>query len=204
MLLPHRDPNALVIVPFRIVSADSSSNVFAEGIADLLSSFLLTGEGGLRAVNSRTAISTWKRVVAGHDGTADDARGVARELGAGQALFGTLVVTPTELTLSANVLDPDRGERQPPVSVTAPADSIQPLLDAFVRLLLGRHSGMPEQTLATLTTVSMPALRAYLDGRAAHRQAHDAEAIPTSSAPWRSIPRSRSQVSISRSRRGSS
>lgn len=176
MWLPRRDAQALVIVPFRIVSADSSSNVFAEGIADLLS-VQLTGEGGLRAVDPRTAINAWKRVAAGHEGTADDARRVARELGAGQALFGTLVVTPSALTLSANVLDPDGGERQSTVSVTAPVDSIQPLLDAFVRQLLGRRSGMPEQTLATLTTVSMPALLAYLDGRAAHRQAHDAEAI---------------------------
>src|SRR5262249_39401342 len=43
--------------------------------------------------------------------------------------------------------------------------------------LLGRNSGMPEQTLAKLTTVSIPALRTYLDGRAAHRQGHDAEAM---------------------------
>ena len=176
MWLPRRDAHVLVIVPFRIVSADSSWNIYAEGGADLLS-FLLPGEGGLRAVPSRTAINAWNRLVAGHEGTADDARRVARELGAGQALFGTLVVTPSALTLSASVLDPDRGERQPPVSVTAPVDSIQPLLDAFVRQLLGRRSGMPEQTLATLTTVSLPALRAYLDGRAAHRQAHDADAI---------------------------
>jgi len=177
MSLPRRDSHAVAIVPFRIVSADSAWNVYAEGIADLLS-IPLTGEGGLRAVNSRTAISGWKRIAAGREGTADDARRVAREVGAGQALFGTLVVTPSSLTLSANVLDADGGERQSPVSVTALVDSIQPLVDAFVRQLLGRRSGMPEPTLATLTTVSIPALRAYLEGRAAFRhQGHDADAI---------------------------
>ncbi|MGH9888769.1 MAG: BTAD domain-containing putative transcriptional regulator, partial [bacterium] len=176
MALPPRDTHAIVIVPFRIVSADSSWKNREDEIADLLS-LPLTGKGGLRAIDARTAISAWKRVSDGRDGTADDARRVARELGAGQALFGTLVRTPTELTLSANVLDPDGGERQPLVSVTAPVDSIHALIDAFVRQLLGRRSGMPEQTLATLTTVSTPALFAYLDGRIAYRQAHDAEAI---------------------------
>ena len=176
LLLPRRDLRTLVVVPVRVVGADSTSKYQPETIADLLS-FLLTGEGGLRAVDSRTAIYAWNHATAGHDGTADDARRVARELGAGQALFGTLVVTPAQLTLSANILDPDGGERQPAVRVTAPADSLPSLIDAFVRQLLGRRSGMPEQTLATLTTVSMPALFAYLDGRAAHRQAHDQEAI---------------------------
>ena len=173
---PPRDQRLLVIVPFRISSADSAAGYLSEGIVDLLSP-LLTGEGGLRAVDARTAISTWKWVAAGHDGTADDARRVARELGAGQALLGSVVVTPTELTLSANVLDSDRGERQPPVRVSGPRDSLQVVVDAFVRELLGRSSGMREQTLASLTTVSTAALRAYIDGSAAYRQAHDADAV---------------------------
>jgi DNA-binding SARP family transcriptional activator/TolB-like protein len=171
-----RDERLLVVVPFRISSADSSTHYLSEGIVDLLWA-LLPGDGGLRAVDPRTVISTWNDVTDGHDGTADDARRVARRLGAGQALLGSVVATPAELTVSATVLDPNGGERQAPIRVTGPRDSLPSVLDGFVRQLLGRRSGIPERTLASLTTVSTPALRAYLDGRAEHRRAHHVEAI---------------------------
>jgi DNA-binding SARP family transcriptional activator len=176
---PLRDPHAIVIVPFRITSADSSAHVFAEGIGDLMAPMLPGGGAALRAVDARTVISAWKRVTAGREGTADDARRVARDLGAGQALFGTLVVTRAGMTLSASVLDPDGGERQPALRVTGlgPADSVQSLLDGFVAQLLGRNAGLSEQRLATLTSVSPAARRAYIDGRAEYRRAHDAAAI---------------------------
>jgi DNA-binding SARP family transcriptional activator/TolB-like protein len=173
---PTRDQRLLVVVPFRINSPDSSTSYLREGLVDLIST-LLTGDGGLRAVDPRTVISAWKRVTMGREGNADDARRVARELGAGQALLGSVVATPTELTISANVLDPGRGERQPPVRVTGSRDSLQSVIAAFVRQLLSRRSGIPERTLAVLTTVSTPALRAYIDGRAAHRRSDNVDAV---------------------------
>jgi TolB-like protein len=176
--VPPRDAHSLVIVPFQITSADSSANYLSEGIVVALSS-LLTGEGGLRAVNARTAIRAWERVTEGHDGTADDARRVARELGAGQALLGSLVVTGGGLTLSASVLDADGGERQELVRVTGPgsADSVLKYLDRFAVQLLGGRAGVSARTLDMLASVPLPAWRAYFDGRAAYRRAHDAEAI---------------------------
>jgi tetratricopeptide (TPR) repeat protein len=51
------------------------------------------------------------------------------------------------------------------------------LLDAIVTRLVARQAGVTEQTLGALTSESVPALRAYLWGRAEYRRGHESEAV---------------------------
>ncbi len=173
---PTLDLNKIVIVPFRTSGVDSSVKYLGEGVVDLIAP-MLTGEGGPIAVDSRTAISTWNRVTHGREGTAEDARHVARELGAGLVLTGAVVEVGGRLTITGNIISGNAGETRPLSSVTAPIDSVDTLLDRFVGQLLTRRSGVPETSVSAVTSQSLPAIRAYLNGRAAYRRADEGKAI---------------------------
>jgi tetratricopeptide (TPR) repeat protein len=170
------DANRIVVVPFRTSGSDSAVAYLAEGVVDLLAP-MLAGDGGPVAVDSRTAISTWNRITRGREGTADDARRVARELGAGLALTGAIVDVGGTLTIAGTIITADRGGDRSLTSVSAPRDSVNALLDRFVGQLLARQSGVPEPSLAAVTSQSLPAIRAYLAGRAAYRRADEDLAI---------------------------
>lgn len=174
--VPALDPNKIVIVPFRTSGVDSSVKYLGEGVVDLIAP-MLTGEGGPIAVDSRTAISTWNRITRGRDGTADDARQVARELGAGLALTGAVIEVGGRLTITGNVISSGTGDSRPLTSTSAPIDSVDRLLDQFVGQIIARQSGVAETSVSSITSQSLPAIRAYLSGRAAYRRADDDQAI---------------------------
>ena len=173
---PALDSNKVVILPFAITGGDSSLSYLSEGLVELFAP-MLTGEGGLLAVYSRTALSAWRRVSRGREGTADVARDVARDVGAGKAMFGTGVVVSGRLTLAATIIDAEHGDPLALAQVSGSLDSLQTLLDGLLRQVLVRHAGVPELTVGDLMSQSLPALRVYLDGRAAYRHGHRAEAI---------------------------
>ena len=174
--VPALDQNRIVVVPFRTSGADSSVKYLGEGVVDLIAP-MLTGEGGPIAVDSRTAISTWNRITRGRDGTADDARQVARELGAGMVLTGAVVAGGGRLTITGNVIPTGAGDARALSSVSAPIDSVDRLLDQFVGQLLTRQSGVAETSVSAIASQSLPAIRAYLNGRAAYRRANEDQAI---------------------------
>lgn len=173
---PNTDSNRIVVVPFRISTADSSVKYLGEGVADLIAP-MLTGEGGPLAVDSRTTISAWNRITRGRDGTAEDARRVARELGAGLALSGAVVDANGRLTITGNIISRDAGDARALTSVAGPVDSVDKLLDRFVSQLLVRESGVAETSIAGIVSQSLPAIRAYLDGRVAYRHGDQNKAI---------------------------
>ena len=172
---PSLDPERIVVVPFRVSGVDPSVRDLAESVVDLLSA-KLNGEGGPVAVDSRTAISVWNRVASDGEGTSLDAQRVARELGAGEALSGTIVGPGNRLTLTAHVIPADGGPVHPGITVTGHIDSLSALLDVVAAQLVARRAGVNEATLGTLTP-SMPALRAYLWGRAEYRRGRENEAV---------------------------
>ena len=174
--MPPLDPGKMVVVPFRVSSGDSSLRPLAENVVDLLSP-KLNGEGGPLAVDSRTAISAWDRVRGGQEGTADHARRVARMLGAGEALSGTIVGVPgNRVTLTATVIPTRGGGAHPVVTVTGHIDSLPSLLDVVAIRLIARDAGVSEQTLSTLSA-TLPAIRAFLWGRAEYRRGHESAAV---------------------------
>jgi len=170
------DPNVVAVMPFRVAGADPGLRYLREGMLDMLAA-LLTGEGGVRAADTRTLMSAWRR--AGGDSTTDVAQNaaisVARQIGAGHALFGAVVGSEARVSLSATLVRVPDGAEQARATAEGPVDSLSALVDRLASQLLvqGAHLGARE---ASLTTTSFEAIRAYLAGRAAYRTGDYAEA----------------------------
>jgi eukaryotic-like serine/threonine-protein kinase len=163
------DPNLVVVAPFR-VSGDPALGYLREGMLDLLGA-KLTGEGGLRAAEASTVLSVWKRRAGERDGDVSQASAVriARELGGAQVILGSIVGTASQLTLTATLLGVPSERTRATATVEGPADSLGMLVDRLAAELLARRAGARESLGSSLSTVPLPALRAFLDGRAAYR-----------------------------------
>ena len=172
------DRNVLAVLPFHVTGGPSLAYL-REGMVDLLAA-KLNGEGGPRAVDPRTVIDAWRRV-SKPDGQADvPPEGVlrlARQLRVGQVLTGSVVETSTSLVLDARVLDVGSNRSGPLAVVQGPPDSLLTLVDRLAAQVLARGAGERESHLASLTTTSLPALKAYLTGVGAYRQGRYEEAV---------------------------
>jgi eukaryotic-like serine/threonine-protein kinase len=171
------DPRVVAVVPFRVTGTDSSLRYLREGMLDLLST-KLSGTDDLRTVDPRTLLSGWRRAggAAERDLDRGHALALARQLGAGRLLEGEATGTANRIMLSA-VLTPVSGGRELRSSVDGPPDSLTRLVDELTAELLALGAGEPRERLSALTSTSLPALRAYLDGRSALRRGAYPEAV---------------------------
>ena len=167
---PPLDPSLMAVFPFRLIGTDSSYNALREGMVDFLE-VKFSGAGGARVVPARTAVAAWRRTVGpqGEDLTQDEARGVARRLGAGAVVLGTIVATPGRLILNGSLLDAQAGRVRAEAKVEGTPDSLHSLVDRFAAQLVALGAGERADRLASLTSTSLPALYAYLAGKAAYR-----------------------------------
>jgi DNA-binding SARP family transcriptional activator/TolB-like protein len=177
------DANRIVILPFRVTSADSSLSYLSEGLVDLLAT-TLTGEGGPVAVDPRTTLALWRQVTSARRDRASTNAGegaglqVAQASGAGLVLRGEIVRTSAaRLVLSGAVVGVADGRTRARATVQGEGDSIPALVDRLAAQLLALAAGEGVQHLPALTSTSLPALRAYLEGRAAHHRGDDGGAV---------------------------
>ena len=168
---PDASMNVVAIAPFRVSGADPSLQYLREGMVDLLAA-KIGGVGGLRAVDPRTTLVAWRRAAGGNDDmSSSDAMRVAAEIGAGRLVLGELAGTTANLQLSATLLPAPTG-RDPIKAITSgPADSLPTLVDRLTAQLEALGAGEAAPRLTALTSTSLPALRAYLDGQALYRSA---------------------------------
>jgi hypothetical protein len=158
------------VFPFRLSGTDTSQAALREGMVDLLE-VKFSGEGGPRVLPSRTAVAAWHRSTraGGEDLTDEAAAGLARRLGAGSLVLGTLVATPHHLLISGTLFDAATGRIRAQAKVEGAPDSIMVLVDTLTTQLVALGAGMKQYRLASLTTTSLPALYAYLAGRIKYR-----------------------------------
>src|SRR5256712_1398189 len=164
------DPNVVAVFPFRVTGADASLRYLREGMMDLLGA-KLTGEDGVRAADTRTVLSAWRRAggTDREDVAADGARSVAQRVGAGKLVLGEVVGTPNRLILSAAIVASSSGRSTPQASVDGPPDSLLTLVERLVRQLLATEVASGGRELGAPPPSSLPALPAYLRGRAPYR-----------------------------------
>ena len=72
----------------------------------------------------------------GEDPTQDDARELARRLGAGRVVLGTIVATPGRLILNGSLLDAEAGRVRAEAKVEGTPDSLHSLVDRFAAQLV--------------------------------------------------------------------
>jgi hypothetical protein len=164
------DANVVAVAPFSIASADPGLAYLREGMVDLLAA-KLTGQGGPRAADPRSVLSAWRRASGSEAGELPRERALiaSERLGAGQLLMGNVVGTPRRLVLNASVLAVPGGQARAQTSVEGPADSLPTLVDQLTAKLLTLGAGEGETRLSALTSTSLPAVRAYLEGQALYR-----------------------------------
>ncbi len=173
---PGGTEQALAVFPFS-VRGSATLDYLREGMVDLLSA-KLEGTTGVRSIDPRAAVAAAR----GSAGQLEPRRAaaVANRLGARWLVVGDIVEIAGRVTMSAalyTVADPTR-----PVmtrSVEGETTRLAELVDDLAgQLLAGQiRSRDTELTrIASLTTHSLPALKAYLAGEQALRAGRDAEA----------------------------
>ena len=162
----------IAIMPFTV--NDSSLATWREGMVDLLT-VNLDGVPGLRPIASRTVLARWHEEV---PGVADltTTLGVARRTGARYALVGNAVAIGPQVRFAADLYDARTGELLGSARAQGSPDSVFALVDRLsleiVRALpQGEEGVIPALDLANVTTDSLAALKAYLEGEARYRRA---------------------------------
>jgi tetratricopeptide (TPR) repeat protein len=173
----------IAVVPFSVTGGDEL-DLWHEGMVDVLTTNL-DGMGGYRTIDSRTVMAQWRERV--DEGEVPDLRTsleVAAQTGARYALVGTLVGSPAGIRLSAELYDLSSGDKVAQVAQEGGAEEVLDLTSALsvdlTRELLGGSTGqgmVQDVRLDALTTTSLPALRAYLEGEAVFRSANFAAAV---------------------------
>jgi tetratricopeptide (TPR) repeat protein/TolB-like protein len=168
------DSGLVAVLPFRTTGLDPGLAYLGEGMVDLLAA-KLTGTGGPRAIDPQTTLSAARRAGGMDVRPRESAIQLARELGAGGVVTGSVVGTPAALTVTATFFD-SRGVERATTTVDGPPEALAAMVDQLTAALLSLSAGEAEQSLPSLTSTSLPALRAYLEGQAAVRSGQFAEA----------------------------
>jgi tetratricopeptide (TPR) repeat protein len=145
----------------------------------------LTGDGSdsFRAVSPSVVLSAWQRAPAARETSSapTTALELAKQLGAGRALRGSVVGTPAHLVLTAELYALPTGKTISRVSVTGTADSLSMLVDRLAGMLLlgadAPDAGAEPAVRRALASTPLAAVRDYVQGRAAYRAARYDEAV---------------------------
>jgi len=167
---------SVAVLPFEVSGAGAQT--WRDGMVTALS-VNLDGTAGLRAIPPRTVFAQTHGEAALEQA---EALRVARRIGARYALLGSAVALGNELRLTATAYDAGSGRRLGRAQVRGAPDSVMALADDLTRRVLGvllKKSGaeIPSVDLASRTTASLPALKAYLDGERHYRSGRYTEAL---------------------------
>ena len=171
----------IAVVPFDVRGADLE--IWREGMMDLLANGL-DGIGGYRTIDSRTLMARWHEHVA-DSVTADlsTTLAIGRSVGARYVIEGSVVGLADNVRLAANVYDLDSGEEVASAQSEGPVADVMRLADelavGIMRDLLAAvgQGGEADFTAETITTSSLPALRAFLEGENHYRNGNFADAV---------------------------
>jgi serine/threonine protein kinase/tetratricopeptide (TPR) repeat protein len=173
---PAPTNRSVAVLPFEV--SGSGAQEWRDGMVTALS-VNLDGTAGLRAIPPRTVLAQTEGEAALEQG---EALGVARRIGARYALLGSAVALGNELRLTATAYEAGSGRRLGRARVRGAPDSVMALADDLTRRVLGvllkkSEAEIPSIDLASRTTASLPALKAYLDGERHYRSGRYAEAL---------------------------
>jgi tetratricopeptide (TPR) repeat protein len=170
--------NTLVVLPFSY-QGDEDHLYLGEGIVDLLST-KLDGAGDLRAVDPRAILSVSARRGGGAFGPSE-ASEAAEAFGAGLFVLGNIVEVGNRLTITATLYDRARGLTPiEEANATGEAEEVFESVDRLAAQLLGGIGSGPAarvQQVAAVSTGSLQALRAYLEGEQSYRLGQYREAV---------------------------
>jgi len=169
-----RGADVIAVVPF--ATSGVGLEPLGEGMVDLLSRNL-DGVGGIRAVEPRTVLLKWREE---RQGGLQAARATAKSVGAGSVLMGSVVTAGPSVRLAASLYGVNGGTLAE-AQVDGPADSVLTLVDSLsvhlLRSIWRSRDPIPSVSLSAITSGSVPAIRAYLDGEQLYRESRWDSAI---------------------------
>ncbi|MFQ5550544.1 MAG: protein kinase [Gemmatimonadales bacterium] len=169
------DMNRVAVFPFSATGTSDEVGYLGEGLVHLLST-ALDGAGELRTIDPHTVLMA----AGGADMNSDRARDAASRVGAGMYILGNVTsVGSDRVQISGSLYR--SGEPDPIVAnATGSPDDVLELTGSLARQLLAGYSAtMPARidSLALLTTNSVEALKAYLNGMSEYRNRRWSSAI---------------------------
>lgn len=161
----------IAVLPFSVRGSEELAYL-GEGIVDLVSA-KLNGAGTISTADPRLVISDLRKQK-GDPADPATGRAVARGVGAGRYVTGEVLEVGGKVRLTAALHSTvDTGGSPPQASAEGQADEIFGLLDRLVAELLAGTllaEGERFEALATRTTSSLDAAKAYLEGERLIRQ----------------------------------
>ena len=160
---PAASTTAIAVFPFSVRGAQTA-DYLGDGMVNLLGR-AIDGAGPLRPVDTRATFAAVAEV-GGNMTDARHANRVAAKLGAARFVLGDVVEAGRKLQIEAAVYDLD-GQTESRAAVSGAADSVFDLVDKLAARLLGGLGDQRTDRLtrtASLTTTSLPAFKAYLQG----------------------------------------
>jgi serine/threonine-protein kinase len=166
----------LVVAPFRVSGADASIAYLREGLVDLMVTSLSDDRSGV--ADPGAVLTAWRRAgfTDGVDPPRERTIDLARRLGGTRLITGSVVGGPNHLVVNAAIIGVATGTVRVQASADGPADSLTMIVDRLVARLLVKDAGEWER-VASHTSSSPRALRAYLDGQVAYRRARYNDAV---------------------------
>jgi DNA-binding SARP family transcriptional activator/TolB-like protein len=158
----------LAVLPFRVVSADTSLAYLGEGLVDLIVAKI--GGTRLRPVSAARSIASMRSSTHAPSASAEEvALSAATALHASHAVTGAVHVAGRNVTLQAQLFDVSRGRALSLPVVEGDLTGLTALLDRFAAEILGAALGGSEERTPTFADTPLDAVRAYAVGRQAFR-----------------------------------
>ncbi len=167
------DDNYALVLPFQIIGFKDDALDLSQASVHMIA-HTLNESDVLRAVDGISAISQWEQL--GHPAAANQSPGaavrVARQLGAGKLITGSVIQAAGQATLGITLHDLKTGEKLN-TSLTAPAgDSVVTLFVPLAIKLLSMHAGELREAVNWLPRYKRDAVHAYLAGQKEARLGH--------------------------------
>jgi tetratricopeptide (TPR) repeat protein len=168
------DPNVIAVLPFTVRGSEDVAYL-GEGMVDLLS-MTLGGGGAQRTVDPKTLLSFVSSQV---DALLDpqSGRAVAQHFGAGRYLLGTIVESGGQLRMQGTLFDAAREQEViTQATVDGAVGDVFSLVNRLTAEILATQHPGPSGHLArvaSMTTDSLEALKAFLEGEEAWRAPRD-------------------------------
>jgi TolB-like protein len=160
----------IAVVPFT-ASGVGVENL-GEGMVDLIGGNL-DGVGGIHTAESRQVLRAWQRRARSGQPTLDDAIAVARSVKAASVLMGSVISSGQTTRLTAELYDLN-GKQLARAQMDGPTDSVLTLADGLalkvLREIWRSKEPLPSARSSAITSGSMEAIRAYLDGEKWYRR----------------------------------
>jgi TolB-like protein len=158
------EASRIAVIPFAPTAPDTALARLGRDLVVTLSANL-DGVGGIQTVDALTILARVEPFDV--PPSLAEAAALARELGASSVVYGSVLRVGSDVRIDAALHPTDSGAPLARASVIAPPNDLAALTDSAALVLLRQlwqTGDAPTPSLAGLTTRSVPALRAFLEG----------------------------------------